>query len=81
MNWAVAGSIILGVIVMYISMMFITRDVEKNSSVANLAAFIGVLLTGTVVQFLTSRIGANATNFAQTPSASAEGSPCISWAM
>ncbi len=46
-------------------MMFITRHVEKNSSVVNLTAFIGELLTGPVVQFLTSKIGASATNFAQ----------------
>lgn len=65
MNWAVAGSIALGVIVMYVAMMYITRDVEKHSGFSNLAAFIGVIIGGTVVQYLTSKMGANATNFAQ----------------
>jgi hypothetical protein len=65
MNWAVAGSICLGVITAYIAMMYITRDVEKNSGVSSLTGFLAVLVSGTVIQFLTSKIGANATNFAQ----------------
>lgn len=67
MNWAIAGSIALGVVVGYISMMFIVRAVKepRGATVKNLTAFLGVFVSGTVVQFLTSQMGADKTNFAQ----------------
>jgi accessory gene regulator protein AgrB len=65
MTWAAAASIILGMIVMYIALMFISRNIDGNSSAKNLGAFLAVILGGTVAQFLTSKIGANNLNFAQ----------------
>jgi hypothetical protein len=59
------GAAFIGIVVAYISMMFITRAVEKDASAVHLAAFIAVLFGGTVVEFLTSKIGANKDQFAQ----------------
>jgi hypothetical protein len=65
MDWATAGSIALGIFVGYVAMMFITRAVKTDATAKNFAAFLAVILAGTVVQFLTSQMGADATNFAQ----------------
>jgi hypothetical protein len=65
MTWAGVGAAVIGIVVAYISMMFITRAVEKDASATHLAGFIAVLFGGTVVEFLASKIGANPTQFAQ----------------
>src|SRR5437667_9178398 len=65
MTLAGVGAAVIGIVVAYISMMFITRAVEKDASAAHLAGFIAVLFGGTVLEFLTSKIGANASQFAE----------------
>jgi len=61
MTWAAVGSIVLGIVIMYLAMIFVTR--QKSHTVVKLTAFIGVLLGGTVVQLLVDRIGADSKNF------------------
>jgi hypothetical protein len=64
-NGAGLGACAIGIVVAYISMMFITRAVETDSTAKNLAAFIGVLLGGTAVAFLTNKIGADSNQFGE----------------
>lgn len=60
------GSLVLGVVVMYLAMMYITRQLKNNANATSgkLAKFLAILLAGTAVQFLASRIDADAAGFA-----------------
>jgi hypothetical protein len=65
MTWAGVGAAVIGIFVAYISMMFITRAVDKDASAAHLAAFIAILFGGTLIEFFTSKLGANSNQFAE----------------
>jgi hypothetical protein len=61
--WACLG---LGVVIMYLTLMFVTRFLKSdaNAKPGNLAKFLAIFLSGTVVGFLTAQLGAGAKEFA-----------------
>jgi hypothetical protein len=50
------GAIAIGLIVGYVSMMFIVRAVVTDPTAANLAKFLGVILAGTAVKYGLSQL-------------------------
>ncbi|MDX6401817.1 MAG: hypothetical protein QOF27_2423 [Gaiellaceae bacterium] len=65
MPWDMTGSIALGIVIGYISMMFVVRSVKTDATFPNLAGFVGVMVSGAAVQFIADRIGNNSANFGQ----------------
>ena len=62
-GWA---CLVLGIVVIYLTMMFVTRYLKSdaNAKPGNLAKFLGIFLSGTVIGFLTAQLGAQAKEFA-----------------
>ena len=62
-DWALIGSISLGIVVAFLAWWFVTR--QTDFSAANLAAFVAVLVAGTAVEFLADEMGAKRANYGQ----------------
>jgi TRAP-type C4-dicarboxylate transport system permease small subunit len=57
-NTTATACLVLGVVMMYLAMMYITRQVEKDSTAKGLRGFVGILLGGTVLSFAITELGA-----------------------
>src|SRR5688572_1556050 len=62
-DWALVGSISLGIVVGLLAMWFVVR--QTDFSAVNLAAFVAILIAGTAVEFLADQMGAKKANFGQ----------------
>ena len=61
MDWALVGSVALGIVVAYVALYFMTRF--SRFTPMGLATFIGILIGGTAIEFLADRLDAKKANF------------------